>query len=222
MASVNHKHCLQLTGLCLVEPVRMVFQLMKYGSVVQFYQNANQRASLTAQRVLKWAEQIADGMCYLESRGIVHRDLAARNILIKSHDHIVITDFGLAKMLDSSEKAYFAKKNSLLPIKWMAIESIREREFTHKSDVWSYGVCLWEIFTFCAKPYAEIETTDLLKKILAGVRLSMPQMVTLNVYNLMIRCWLVDPDSRPTFKDLTSEFNKFAANPHQYIVIKVI
>lgn len=147
MASVNHPHCLQLTALCLVEPVRMVFRHMKYGSVVQFYQNAKYRNRLTAERLLKWAEQIADGMSYLESRGIVHRDLAARNILIKKLDHIVITDFGLAKMLDSSEKAYLAKKNSLLPVKWMAIESIQQRIFTHKSDVWSYGVRY--LFCFC-------------------------------------------------------------------------
>jgi epidermal growth factor receptor len=141
MASVNHEHCLKLSGLCLVEPVRMVFRLMRYGSVVQFYQKHRNR--VTEEMLLKWAEQIAEGMNYLETRGIVHRDLAARNILIKKFDHIVITDFGLAKMLDSSEKGYLAKKNSLLPIKWMAIESIQDRLFTHKSDVWSYGVIIY-------------------------------------------------------------------------------
>lgn len=223
MASVNHPHCLKLSALCLVEPVLMIFPLMKYGSVVQFYQNPAYRSRrVTSERLLKWAEQIADGMFYLESRGIVHRDLAARNILIKKLDHIVITDFGLAKMLDSNEKAYLAKKNSLLPIKWMAIESIQQRMFTHKSDVWSYGVCLWEIFTFCAKPYAEIEPSELVKKILSGVRLSQPQIATLSVYNVMIRCWLADPDARPTFDDLRNEFAKFAMNSKHYLVLKVI
>lgn len=154
MASVNHKHCLQLSALCLVEPVRLVFRLMRYGSVVQFFANPKQRARVSEAMLLKWAEQIADGMCYLEQRGIVHRDLAARNILIKKLDHIVITDFGLAKMLDSTnEKGYLAKKNSLLPIKWMAIESIQQRIFTHKSDVWSYGVMMIINFFFCDLEY---------------------------------------------------------------------
>ena len=138
MASVNHKHCLQLSALCLVEPLRMVFRLMRYGSVVQFYKKY--RSRVTEQMLLKWSEQIADGMSYLETRGIVHRDLAARNILVKSLDHIVITDFGLAKLLDPNEKAYLAEKYGLLPVRWMAIESIQNRVFTHKSDVWSYGV----------------------------------------------------------------------------------
>jgi epidermal growth factor receptor len=138
MASVNHKHCLQLTALCLVEPLRLIFRFMRYGSVVQFFKKY--RSRVTEHMLLKWAEQIADGMSYLETRGIVHRDLAARNILVKSLDHIVITDFGLAKMLDSNERAYLADKYGLLPVRWLAIESIQDRVFTHKSDVWSYGV----------------------------------------------------------------------------------
>ena len=138
MASVNHKHCLQLTALCLVEPLRMVSRFMRYGSVVQFYKKY--RSRVTEHMLLKWAEQIADGMSYLETRGIVHRDLAARNILVKSLDHIVISDFGLAKMLYSNDKAYLAGKYGLLPVRWMAIESIEDRIFTHKSDVWSFGV----------------------------------------------------------------------------------
>lgn len=82
-------------------------------------------------------------------------------------------------------------------------------------------VCLWEIFTFCAKPYAEIETSELVKKILSGIRLSKPPMATLPVYNVLIRCWLVDPDARPTFKDLNLDFAKFAMEPIKYLAIKV-
>ncbi len=82
-------------------------------------------------------------MSYLESRGIVHRDLAARNILIKKFDQIKITDFGLSKILSSNEDGIYVLENSLVPFKWLAIESINNRLFNHKSDVWSFGICLW-------------------------------------------------------------------------------
>ena len=158
MASVDHEYCLRLTALCLAEPMMMVTQLMQHGSVVSFYQKY--RDICTEKMLLTWARQIAEGMSYLESRGIVHRDLAARNILVKKFDQIKITDFGLARVLDSSQEGIYVLEYSLVPFKWLAIESIRNRLFNHKSDVWSYGICLWEIFTFCSKPYAEYPETD--------------------------------------------------------------
>lgn len=171
MASVDHKYCLQLSALCLAEPVMMITQLMPYGSAVVFlqkYKNVLIKKDRTEKMLLDWSQQIAEGMSYLESRGIVHRDLAARNILIKSHDHIKITDFGLARIIEPSEDGFYAQTNSLVPVKWLAIESIRYRLFNHKSDVWSYAVCLWELFTFCAKPYAEIEPVDIVNSIIKG------------------------------------------------------
>ena len=141
MASVDHEYCLRLTALCLAEPMMMVTQLMQHGSVCSFFQKF--RDSVTEKMLLTWSKQIAEGMSYLESRGIVHRDLAARNILVKKFDHIKITDFGLARILDSSEDGIYVLEYSLLPFKWLAIESIQSRFFNHKSDVWSYGICLW-------------------------------------------------------------------------------
>jgi epidermal growth factor receptor len=219
MASVNHKYCLQLTALCLAEPIMLVSQLMRYGSAVSFLQKY--RESVSEKMLLVWVQQIAEGMSYLESRGIVHRDLAARNILVKSHDHIKITDFGLAKMIDSHKAGFYAKANSLVPVKWMAIESIKERLFTHKSDVWSYGVCLWELFTFCAKPYAELDPTETVRAIMKGVRLSKPQMASIDVYTILLRCWLEKPYTRPSFKELSDEFEKMGLEPKLYLSIKV-
>lgn len=141
MASVDHEYCLQLTALCVAEPMMMVTKLMQYGSVVTFYQKYRDR--VTESMILTWSRQIAEGMIYLESRGIVHRDLAARNILIMNFNHIKITDFGLARVLDSKEDGIYVLEHSLVPFKWLAIESLKNRLFTHKSDVWSYGVCLW-------------------------------------------------------------------------------
>lgn len=140
MASVDHEYCLRLTALCLAEPMMMVTQLMQFGSVVTFYQKY--RDIVNEKMLLTWSKQIAEGMDYLESRGIVHRDLAARNILVKKIDQIKITDFGLARILDKEEGIYVFEY-SLVPFKWLAIESIKNKLFNHKSDVWSYGICLW-------------------------------------------------------------------------------
>jgi serine/threonine protein kinase len=221
MASVNHKYCLQLSALCLAEPIMMISQLMRFGSVVSFLQKY--RESVNEKMLLVWAQQIAEGMNYLESRAIVHRDLAARNILVKSYDHIKITDFGLAKILERKEQeqeGFYAKANSLVPVKWMAIESIRNRLFTHKSDVWSYGVCLWEIFTFCAKPYAELDQIEVIGSIIKGVRLARPPMASIDVYTILLRCWLEKPYTRPSFKELSDEFEKMSLDPRLYLSIK--
>lgn len=219
MASVKHKYCLQLSGLCVAQSIKLVTQMMRYGSAVSFLQRYKDK--VTEKMLLIWAQQIAEGMEYLESRGIVHRDLAARNILIKSYEHIKITDFGLAQILDSDQDAFYAQSNSLLPIKWLAIESIQSRVFTHKSDVWSYGVCLWELFTFCAKPYSEIETINIISQIKNGVRLSKPQMAGIDVYAILLKCWFEKPYTRPSFKELSQEFAKMSLDPKRYLSLKV-
>lgn len=222
MASVDHEYCLRLTALCLAEPMMMVTQLMQHGSVVSFYQKY--RDICTEKMLLTWAKQIAEGMSYLESRGIVHRDLAARNILVKKFDQIKITDFGLARVLDSRQEGIYVLEYSLVPFKWLAIESIRNRLFNHKSDVWSYGICLWEIFTFCSKPYAEYPETDSLtifNCILKGTRLAKPQMASLDVYTILLRCWLENPMARPDFKTLADEFSKMCMDPKRYLSIDV-
>ena len=172
MASVDHKYCLQLSALCMAEPVKMITQLMPHGSAVSFLQKHKHdlfKYEKTEEMLLTWSQQIAEGMCYLESMGIVHRDLAARNILVKSRMHIKITDFGLSRIIEPTEDGFYATKNTLVPVKWLAIESIRHRLFNHKSDVWAYAVCLWELFTFCARPYAEIESVDVANSIIKGI-----------------------------------------------------
>lgn len=95
--------------------------------------------------LLRWCRQIADGMAELERNRIVHRDLAARNVLVQTHDHVRVTDFGLAKMLDYGEEEYRQEEGGRMAIKWLALECIQHRRFTHKSDVWAYGVTVWEV-----------------------------------------------------------------------------
>nr|XP_019967985.1 PREDICTED: receptor tyrosine-protein kinase erbB-4-like [Paralichthys olivaceus] len=125
---------------------------------------------------------------YLEERRLVHRDLAARNVLVKSPNHIKITDFGLARLLDADEKEYNADGGKVgMPIKWMALECIHYRKFTHQSDVWSYGVTIWELMTFGGKPYDGIPTREIPDILEKGERLPQPPICTIDVYMVMVK-----------------------------------
>lgn len=126
-------------------------------------------------------------MKYLESKGIVHRDLAARNVLLQNANQVKITDFGLAKLLEHNEGEYHAAGGKM-PIKWLALESIQHRLFTSKTDVWSYGVTLWEIFTYGQKPYENVRARDIPDLLEKGERLPQPCICTIDVYMIMIKC----------------------------------
>ncbi|KAJ7424528.1 hypothetical protein WISP_28315 [Willisornis vidua] len=159
------------------------------------------------------------GMMYLEERRLVHRDLAARNVLVKSPNHVKITDFGLARLLEGDEKEYNADGGKM-PIKWMALECIHYRKFTHQSDVWSYGVTIWELMTFGGKPYDGIPTREIPDLLEKGERLPQPPICTIDVYMVMVKCWMIDADSRPKFKELAAEFSRMARDPQRYLVIQ--
>ncbi|KAM6945751.1 receptor tyrosine-protein kinase erbB-4-like [Aplochiton taeniatus] len=156
---------------------------------------------------------------FLEERRLVHRDLAARNVLVKSPNHIKITDFGLARLLDPHEKEYNADGGKM-PVKWMALECIHYRKFTHQSDVWSYGVTIWELMTFGGKPYDGIPTREIPDILEKGERLPQPPICTIDVYMVMVKCWMIDADSRPKFKELAAEFCRMARDPQRYLVIQ--
>lgn len=159
-------------------------------------------------------------MNYLEDRRLVHRDLAARNVLVKTPQHVKITDFGLAKLLGAEEKEYHAEGGKV-PIKWMALESILHRIYTHQSDVWSYGVTVWELMTFGSKPYDGIPASEISTVLEKGERLPQPPICTIDVYMIMVKCWMIDADSRPKFRELVLEFCKMARDPQRYLVIQV-
>ncbi|KER24409.1 hypothetical protein T265_07922 [Opisthorchis viverrini] len=173
---------------------------------------------LNFQSQSSWAEQIANGMTYLASRGIIHRDLAARNVLVESLDQVRITDFGLAKCLDCIESEYHAS-GGRMPIKWMAIECIQDRIFSSKSDVWSYGVTVWEMCTFGKRPFEGIRARDLLQRLEQGVRLPQPETASLEFYTILLRCWETDPNIRPTFNELHHILARVKATPERYFYI---
>uniref|UniRef100_A0A9J8BI70 Receptor tyrosine-protein kinase erbB-4 n=1 Tax=Cyprinus carpio carpio TaxID=630221 RepID=A0A9J8BI70_CYPCA len=218
MASMEHPHLVRLLGVCLSPTIQLVTQLMPHGCLLDYVHE--HKDNIGSQLLLNWCVQIAKGMMYLEDRRLVHRDLAARNVLVKSPNHIKITDFGLARLLDADEKEYNADGGKM-PIKWMALECIHYRKFTHQSDVWSYGVTIWELMTFGGKPYDGIPTREIPDLLEKGERLPQPPICTIDVYMVMVKCWMIDADSRPRFKELAAEFSRMARDPQRYLVIQL-
>ncbi|KAF6039827.1 Egfr [Bugula neritina] len=217
MASVEHPYCVRIVAVCMTEQMMLITQLMPLGCLLDYVKD--NKNNISSGVMLHWCTQIAKGMVYLESKGVVHRDLAARNVLVKSQNQVKITDFGLAKLLDGNVGEYHSAGGKM-PIKWLALESIQRRKFTHKTDVWSYGVTLWEMFTYGQKPYENnraIEVPELLEK---GERLPQPSICTIDVYMIMIKCWVIDADSRPSFSELADEFTKMSRDPSRYLIIE--
>ncbi|KAF5405312.1 Receptor protein-tyrosine kinase [Paragonimus heterotremus] len=219
MASVEHKHCLPLIGVCLTrERHCLVSMFLELGSLDRYVKEY--RDELNSLTLLSWAEQIADGMSYLELRGIIHRDLAARNVLVQRRDLVQITDFGLAKMLERPDEHSVVVRAGRVPIRWLAIETLQDSIYSHKTDVWTYGVTLWEIFTYGRRPYEDVETKDIKDHVMKGGRLTQPEICTLDVYMVMVKCWMEDYESRPTFAELKRTFANFCKTPGRYLYIQ--
>ncbi|NXS09517.1 FLT3 kinase, partial [Neodrepanis coruscans] len=159
---------------------------------------------LTFEDLLCFSYQVAKGMEFLESKSCIHRDLAARNILVTHGKVVKICDFGLARDV-VNDSNYIVRGNARLPVKWMAPESLFERTYTMKSDVWSYGILLWEIFSLGVNPYPGIQVdTNFYKLIQSGFKMDQPYYATKDVYHLMQSCWALDSGKRPSFSCLVS------------------
>lgn len=216
MASVEHPNLLKLLAVCMTSQMMLITQLMPLGCLLDYVKNNKDKTGSKA--LLNWSTQIARGMSYLEERRLVHRDLAARNVLVQTPSTVKITDFGLAKLLSTDCNEYKAAGGKM-PIKWLALECIRHRVFTSKSDVWAFGVTIWELLTFGCRPYENISAKDVPDMIEVGHKLEQPEICTLDVYCTLLSCWHLDADVRPTFKQLVQEFSEFARDPGRYLVV---
>ncbi|XP_025064496.1 vascular endothelial growth factor receptor 1 [Alligator sinensis] len=157
---------------------------------------------LTMEDLISYSFQVARGMEFLSSRKCIHRDLAARNILLSENNVVKICDFGLARDIYKNPD-YVRKGDARLPLKWMAPESIFDKIYNTKSDVWSYGVLLWEIFSLGASPYPGVQIDeDFCSRLKEGTRMRAPQYATTEIYQIMLDCWHGNPNERPQFSEL--------------------
>ncbi|VDH99108.1 c-src tyrosine kinase [Mytilus galloprovincialis] len=148
---------------------------------------------------------ICSAMQYLESKDLVHRDLAARNILVNDNNTAKVSDFGLAKYGD------YSAEGGKFPIKWTAPEALRDNKFTNKSDMWSFGILLWEVYSFGRVPYPRIPLSDVVMHVERGYRMEAPDGCPQEIYNIMMQAWEIDPKQRPTFKQVLEKLNNLRA-----------
>uniref|UniRef100_A0A672HMY3 Focal adhesion kinase 1 n=1 Tax=Salarias fasciatus TaxID=181472 RepID=A0A672HMY3_SALFA len=199
MRQFDHPNIVKLIGVITENPVWIIMELCTLGEVqVRKY-------SLDLATLILFAYQLSTALAYLESKRFVHRDIAARNVLVSSVDCVMLGDFGLSRYMEDS--SYYKASKGKLPIKWMAPESINFRRFTSASDVWMFGVCMWEILMYGIKPFQGVKNNDVIGRIENGERLAMPPQCPPTLYSLMTKCWSYDPSKRPRFTELKTQLS---------------
>uniref|UniRef100_A0A7E4W8M8 Protein kinase domain-containing protein n=1 Tax=Panagrellus redivivus TaxID=6233 RepID=A0A7E4W8M8_PANRE len=207
LRQVEHSNIVNFIGHTYIDrTLHIVTEYMAGGSLYDYIQNDD--TPLKYQDTFDYMDQILSAMVYLSEQQIVHRDLAARNCLL-NHDYTVlkVTDFGLARSVDFNGE-YKILHETALPTRWIAIEAFSLRKFTEKTDVWSFGVLVWELFTRGATPYDPLDHFQIQDFLNKGRRLQGPETCPDQIYALMITCWDGEPNKRPTFKQLQKDLKE--------------
>uniref|UniRef100_A0A673T0I8 Fibroblast growth factor receptor n=1 Tax=Suricata suricatta TaxID=37032 RepID=A0A673T0I8_SURSU len=217
----KHKNIINLLGACTQDgPLYVIVEYASKGNLREYLRarrppgmeysydiNRVPEEQMTFKDLVSCTYQLARGMEYLASQKCIHRDLAARNVLVTENNVMKIADFGLARDINNID--YYKKTtNGRLPVKWMAPEALFDRVYTHQSDVWSFGVLMWEIFTLGGSPYPGIPVEELFKLLKEGHRMDKPANCTDELYMMMRDCWHAVPSQRPTFKQLVEDLDR--------------
>uniref|UniRef100_A0A671N3A2 Tyrosine-protein kinase n=1 Tax=Sinocyclocheilus anshuiensis TaxID=1608454 RepID=A0A671N3A2_9TELE len=197
MTQLRHTNLVQLLGVIVEEQGSLC--------IVTEYMTKVGGVSLNVACLLKFSLDVCEAMEYLEANNFVHRDLAARNVLVSDDNIAKVSDFGLTKEASSTQDT------AKLPVKWTSPEALREKRFSTKSDVWSYGVLLWEIYSFGRVPYPRIPLKEVVPRVEKGYRMEAPDGCPAAVYDLMKQCWTLDPAGRPSFRLLCEKLQHIRA-----------
>uniref|UniRef100_A0A0R3U6V2 non-specific protein-tyrosine kinase n=1 Tax=Mesocestoides corti TaxID=53468 RepID=A0A0R3U6V2_MESCO len=201
MKTLSHAHLVRLFAVVTTEPIYIVTELMSNGSLLHYLRSEKGKALVDDKYCS--IRRRCFGMAYLEDKGLVHRDLAARNILVGDNNIVKVADFGLTRAIDITTE---------FPIKWTAPEAACRGQFTIKSDVWSFGVVIYEIVTYGQQPFPSMNNTETLDQVNNGYRMPCPQGCPSSIYEVMLQTWDVTPELRPTFTYLCEFFEDYVAD----------
>ncbi|KAJ1065031.1 hypothetical protein K5549_005840 [Capra hircus] len=202
-----------LTPVCTSadKPLMIITEYMENGALDKFLREKDGEFSVL--QLVGMLRGVAAGMKYLANMSYVHRDLAARNILVNSNLVCKVSDFGLSRVLEDDPEATYTTSGGKIPIRWTAPEAISYRKFTSASDVWSYGIVMWEVMTYGERPYWELSNHEVMKAISDGFRLPAPMDCPSAIYQLMAQCWQQERSRRPKFADIVSILDKLIRAP---------
>uniref|UniRef100_A0A8C9A1V6 Tyrosine-protein kinase Mer n=1 Tax=Prolemur simus TaxID=1328070 RepID=A0A8C9A1V6_PROSS len=216
MKDFSHPNVIRLLGVCIemssqgIPKPMVILPFMKYGDLHTYLLYSRLETGpkhIPLQTLLKFMVDIALGMEYLSNRNFLHRDLAARNCMLRDDMTVCVADFGLSKKIYSGDY-YRQGRIAKMPVKWIAIESLADRVYTSKSDVWAFGVTMWEIATRGMTPYPGVQNHEMYDYLLHGHRLKQPEDCLDELYEIMYSCWRADPLDRPTFSVLRLQLEK--------------
>ncbi|XP_056437835.1 ephrin type-A receptor 7 [Gadus chalcogrammus] len=209
----DHPNVVHLEGVVTRgKPVMIVIEFMENGSLDGFLRKHD--GQFTVIQLVGMLRGVAAGMRYLSDMGYVHRDLAARNVLVNSNLVCKVSDFGLSRVMEDDPEAVYTTTGGKIPIRWTASEAIQYRKFTSASDVWSYGIVMWEVMSYGERPYWDMSNQDVIKAIEEGYRLPAPMDCPPGLHQLMLDCWQKERAERPKFEQIVGLLDKMIRNPN--------
>ncbi|XP_018316880.1 tyrosine-protein kinase Btk29A isoform X1 [Mycetomoellerius zeteki] len=204
MTKLQHQNLVQLYGVCSKDrPIYIVTEYMRHGSLLNYLRRHETSLGANVGLLLDMCIQVCKGMAYLERHNYIHRDLAARNCLVGSENVVKVADFGLARYVLDDQ--YTSSGGTKFPIKWAPPEVLNYTRFSSKSDVWAYGVLMWEVFTCGKMPYGRLKNTEVVERVQRGIILERPKACFKEVYEVMRKCWAHSPEVRPSFRVLKEQ-----------------